>query len=87
VRELRKRGARRLEGLVLTHPDLDHIGGAPAVLSSPTVDVVIDPARSSPKRAYVELLELARERRGRLGRLARGRPVDVGWSRLRRARA
>ena len=62
VRELRKRGVRRLEALILTHPDLDHIGGAPAVLSSLAVGVVIDPARPSPKRAYVELLELARER-------------------------
>jgi len=61
VRELRKRGARRLEALILTHPDLDHIGGAPAVLSSLDVGVVIDPARPSPKQAYVELLQLARE--------------------------
>jgi len=62
VRALRRRGARRLEALVLTHPDLDHIGGAAAVLSSLAVGVVIDPARPSPKRPYVELLELARER-------------------------
>ena len=62
VRELRRRGARRLEALVLTHPDLDHIGGAPAVLSSLAVGTVIDPARPSPKRAYVDLLELAQER-------------------------
>ena len=62
VRALRRRGARRLEALVLTHPDLDHIGGAAAILSSLDVGVVIDPARPSPKRPYVELLELARER-------------------------
>jgi len=30
---LRRRGAARLEALILTHPDLDHIGGANAVLS------------------------------------------------------
>src|SRR5690606_16426125 len=29
---LRRRGVRTLEALVLTHPDLDHIGGAAAVL-------------------------------------------------------
>ena len=62
VRALRRRGVRRLEALVLTHPDLDHIGGAAAVLSSVAVGVVIDPARPSPKRPYVELIELARER-------------------------
>lgn len=62
VRALRRRGVRRLEALVLTHPDLDHIGGAAAVLASLAVGVVIDPGRPSPKRPYVELLEFARER-------------------------
>lgn len=62
VRALRRRGVQRLEALVLTHPDLDHIGGAAAILSSIPVGIVIDPARPSPKRPYVELLELARER-------------------------
>ncbi|HIF23890.1 MAG TPA: DNA internalization-related competence protein ComEC/Rec2 [Gemmatimonadetes bacterium] len=62
VRALRSRGARRLEALVLTHPDLDHIGGARDVLSSIAVGAVIDPGRPSPKRSYVELLELARAR-------------------------
>lgn len=62
VRALRRRGVQRLEALVLTHPDLDHIGGAAAILSSLDVGVVIDPARRSPKRPYVELIELADER-------------------------
>ncbi|MGD8320780.1 MAG: ComEC/Rec2 family competence protein, partial [Gemmatimonadota bacterium] len=34
VRALRRRGVRRLELLVLTHPDLDHVGGAAGVLSA-----------------------------------------------------
>jgi competence protein ComEC len=63
VRALESRGVRRLEALVLTHPDLDHIGGATAVLSSFDVGVVLDPGLPAGKDAFVEALELAAERR------------------------
>jgi len=57
LRELQRRGARRIEALVLTHPDLDHIGGAAALLAAVPIGEVVDPARPSPKRAYIEVLE------------------------------
>jgi len=63
VRALEARGVRRLEALVLTHPDLDHIGGATAVLSSFDVGVVLDPGLPAGKEAFVDALELATERR------------------------
>lgn len=59
---LRSRGAARLEALVLTHPDLDHIGGAGAVLASLEVGGVLDPARASGRSAYGRVLEAARAR-------------------------
>lgn len=59
IRALRRRGVRRLEALVLTHPDLDHIGGAPAVLGSFEVGAVLDPARAAAKADYLALLERA----------------------------
>ncbi len=59
VRELRRRGVRRLELLVLTHPDLDHVGGAEAVLASLEVGAVLEPSRPTGKDAYVSLLEAA----------------------------
>jgi competence protein ComEC len=62
VRALRRRGVRRLEALVLTHPDLDHIGGAPAVLASFAVGEILDPAEPAGKGAYVDLLEEATRR-------------------------
>lgn len=62
VRALRRRGVRRLEALILTHPDLDHIGGAQAVISSLRVERVIDPAFPAPKAAYAEVLAKAAER-------------------------
>jgi competence protein ComEC len=63
VRALESHGVRRLEALVLTHPDLDHIGGATAVLASFEVGVVLDPGLPAGKEAFVGALELAATRR------------------------
>jgi len=63
VRALRRAGVRRIEALVLTHPDLDHIGGAGAVLASFEVAEILDPAEPMGKEAYVALLEEAGRRR------------------------
>ena len=60
VRTLRAEGVGRLELLVLTHPDLDHIGGAEAVLRSFGVGRVLDPALPAPKGAYVDVLTSSR---------------------------
>ena len=56
---LRRRGVARIEALVLTHPDLDHIGGAEAVLKGLDVGYVVDPSQATGKDAYVEVLEAA----------------------------
>jgi competence protein ComEC len=57
---LRRHGARRLEALVLTHPHLDHIGGAPAVMDELAVRGVLDPSRPLGSGPYLQLLESAR---------------------------
>ena len=62
VRTLRARGAEALEMLILSHPDLDHFGGARAVLDAFAVHRVLDPALPAPKEAYVGLLEDAGRR-------------------------
>lgn len=59
VGPLRRLGVGRLEALVLTHPDADHIGGAPDVLASLEVGVVLDPSVPTGKGGYVSLLEEA----------------------------
>lgn len=59
---LRRRGAARLEALILTHPDLDHIGGANAVLSELNVLRVLDPGVAAARPAYVAALERAQAR-------------------------
>ncbi|MFW5947547.1 MAG: DNA internalization-related competence protein ComEC/Rec2, partial [Gemmatimonadota bacterium] len=53
------RGVRRLEGLVVTHPDADHMGGAAAVLEAFRPRWVAGPAVRAPKSAYLALLRTA----------------------------
>ena len=59
VRELRRAGANRLALMVLTHPDLDHIGGAPAVLEGLEVAAVADPGLARGTGPYLAALEAA----------------------------
>ena len=56
---LRRRGVTGIEALVLTHPDLDHIGGAEAVVQALDVGYVLDPAQATGRDAYVRVLEAA----------------------------
>ncbi|HUG39871.1 MAG TPA: DNA internalization-related competence protein ComEC/Rec2 [Longimicrobiales bacterium] len=53
------RGVRRLEALILTHPDADHIGGAAAVVRALRPRWVGDPGVHAGKPGYLELLEAA----------------------------
>ena len=59
---LRRRGVSKLEALVLTHPDLDHIGGAASVMNELDVGYVLEPARATGRDAYVDVLEIAVDR-------------------------
>ncbi len=60
VRTLRRRGVQRIELLILTHPDFDHIGGSIAVLRSFDVGTVMDPAYPAAKASYVAILDTAK---------------------------
>ncbi len=60
---LLRHGVRRLEALVLTHADGDHIGGAAAVLDAMPVEAVLDPGRATGKPLYLDLLGSAGTRR------------------------
>ncbi|MEX0980045.1 MAG: DNA internalization-related competence protein ComEC/Rec2 [Gemmatimonadota bacterium] len=63
---LRRQGVGRLEVLVLTHPHLDHIGGARAVLDAVETGRVMDPGLATGSVAHLQILERVRDR-------------DVGW--------
>lgn len=60
---LAHRGVRRLEGLILTHPDADHIGGAAAVISALRPRWVADPGIAAGKPLYQAVLRSARDGR------------------------
>lgn len=56
---LLRHGVRRLELVVLTHPDSDHIGGAAAVFESFPVGAVVDPGLPAGKAYYLDALRAA----------------------------
>jgi competence protein ComEC len=74
---------RRLEALVLTHPDLDHIGGAVAVLESFDVGVVYDPGLPAGKEAFVSVLEVAADRDVPWRAARAGDRIDLGSFQMR----
>jgi competence protein ComEC len=57
---LLRQGARRLDAMVLTHPDADHIGGALAVLDAFEIGLVIDPGLAAGKTMFIDLLAAAK---------------------------
>ncbi|NMA54731.1 MAG: DNA internalization-related competence protein ComEC/Rec2 [Firmicutes bacterium] len=74
---LRSEGVHRLELMFLTHGDLDHTGGAPAILSSMPVGAVIAPASFEGPGA--ELVRRELEQRGiPLYTGSTGTKVDLG---------
>jgi competence protein ComEC len=59
---LRAHGAERLEALILTHPDGDHLGGAAAVLDGISVGRLLEPGQAVGKPLYLATLREAEQR-------------------------
>ena len=57
VPALARKGLRKLDLLVITHPDLDHIGGAPAVIREMAPRVVAVSASAYPGSGFEEMEE------------------------------
>jgi len=72
VRTLRRAGGRRLEMLILTHPDLDHIGGSAPILQAFEVASVGDPGRGRGTEPYLHALRAATEEPAQWFALKRG---------------
>jgi competence protein ComEC len=58
---LRRAGIGRLDVVVLTHADNDHVGGLPAVLQEYPTRLVLDSGARQSTAAYLRFLELANE--------------------------
>jgi len=59
---LRSRGVDALDLMILTHPDLDHVGGAAAILEDFPVRAVLDPGLATGTDAFLGALEAAEAR-------------------------
>jgi competence protein ComEC len=56
---LRKRGVGSLEFMILTHPDMDHVGGAATVLQEMPVTSVLGPGVPAGSDVFLDALEAA----------------------------
>jgi competence protein ComEC len=61
--QLRAAGVRRLDALVVTHPQADHDGGAPAVLNALSVDLLLD-GRAGDRSPTSRAIDAPRRRNG-----------------------
>jgi competence protein ComEC len=77
-RELSRARVRRLDALVITHPDVDHIGGAAVLLERARVGALLYPLVLAERRELGGLRRLARERGIPEWPLAAGQLVRIG---------
>ncbi|MBI4831569.1 MAG: DNA internalization-related competence protein ComEC/Rec2 [Candidatus Lindowbacteria bacterium] len=73
---LRKKRINTLDTLVLTHPDADHIGGAPYLIREMGIDRLALAASDDMTDAFLRILEHAKEQKLPLTRTSAG---DVLW--------
>ncbi|HTK81596.1 MAG TPA: DNA internalization-related competence protein ComEC/Rec2 [Bacteroidota bacterium] len=75
---LRFRGIRKLDGIILSHPHSDHLGGIPAILRSVNVDTIYE-AGSAAKGALFREYERAADSAGIPRRkVASGNVIEFG---------
>lgn len=60
---LKRQGIRKLDMVIATHPDLDHIGGLLAVLEYFHVDLFLDSGTISTTQTYEDLLKLVEQKK------------------------
>jgi competence protein ComEC len=76
--ELRARGVRRLDLVVLTHAQEDHQGGLGAVLAAFPVEVLLDGGHPADGAAHSQIVALARARGTRVIAAAAGQRFRLG---------
>jgi competence protein ComEC len=58
---LLRHGVRRVDAMILTHPDSDHMGGAMAIMDALDVPLVVDLGLPAGKVLFIDLLGAARQ--------------------------
>ena len=75
---LRRRGVSRLEWMIVTHPDLDHVGGAASVVRGLEVERLASPMAVDDGPAWLELLATSRGEPPRAVTLRAGQRLRQG---------
>jgi competence protein ComEC len=75
---LAEHGATRVDYLVATNPDEDHIGGLPPLLEALQVGAWVDPVIPTTNETYARLLQTVSDRGISALRARRGLPLDLG---------
>ena len=78
VAYLKAQGVNRLDYVVATHPDADHIGGLIAVLNSISIKEFIDSGKVHTSQTYEEMLTLIRDKNIRFTVPNIGHEFDLG---------
>ena len=81
--QLLRMGVRSLSALVLTHPERDHVGGAPAVVRRLRVGAILDPGLAATGPDREEAVAAASERRVPVQLVRAGAEFRVGGLVLR----
>lgn len=58
---LKTQGIDKLDLLVATHPDMDHIGGLPEVMKAVTVNEILDTGKLHPTRTFAKYISEIRK--------------------------
>lgn len=75
---LRDHDVERLDYVIMTHPDQDHVGGLPALMESMPVTAWVDPVVPSSNQSYERALELVTDQGVEALRARRGMTLDLG---------
>lgn len=75
---LRDHGVGRLDYVVMTHPDQDHVGGLPTLLEAMPVNAWVDPVVPTTNQSYERALTLVADKGIEPIRARRGMSLDLG---------
>jgi competence protein ComEC len=69
---------RRVDAIVLSHPDSDHAGGIPDVLATYENDLILENGAKGESGAYAAALDAMREEGARVIMAGQGTEIDLG---------